>query len=680
MDAVARSDERRHDDGDDATVPRQAAGPAFVAFGDGWRLLPHRPLPALDSPSARAYAVEGPGFSTTLFALVCDPAVPARFDALDAFREIRHPRVMRLVEHGAVDWPPVGCRTTVALFERPIGPRVGDEPGPPMSAGAIVRCVVAPAVEAVGALAEAGLTHRAIRPDNLFWADPEREAVVLGECVTAPPGHGQPAVYEPVASAAALPAGRQSGTVKDDLFALGVTVLRLAFGEQPGQGASPDQLLVDRLDFGSAAVLVGKRHLPPVLQELIRGLLADDPALRWGLSELRRWLRSERVIGHGDTAPGGARRSYRLGRSHYRTPAALAVGLYREPQAALSALRDGSVEDWLRTAMHDDLLADSIRILNSSAPRIGVARRRADDTLLALAAATLAPGAAIRYGEWAVMPEGIGTALAEAIASGRGPAAFAALIASDVIGRLPTDIRDRLPGRPAILDDLKRYVARPGLGSGVERCLYELNPRLPCLGPRVAAARPTDLLGLMQALEQASRVADGIGTPVDPHVAAFVASRLGRRAERLLVGTADETDRYLAEIRLLALVQSRADDLRFPGLTTWCARRAEPVVRRYRNRRLRKRLRAALMRKSATGRFDDLLALLDDEPRRRQDEQAFRAAVIEHTHNRQELEELVRAAADLSEAVPLAGRRCAAGVAMVVAVAMMALLGVTGAL
>ena len=54
-----------------------------------------------------------------------------------------------------------------------------------------------------------GLTHRAIRPDNLFFLDEAREILVMGDCVTAPAGFHQPPLLEPIERTMASPARTQ---------------------------------------------------------------------------------------------------------------------------------------------------------------------------------------------------------------------------------------------------------------------------------------------------------------------------------------------------------------------------------------------------------------------------------------------------------------------------------------
>ena len=96
-------------------------------------------------------------------------------------------------------------------------------PGPPVSANLrpwreadLLDLVLRPIAQALEALHATGITHRAIRTDNLFHAGPG-QPVVLGAAWAAPPACLQPAIYEPPYSAICLPAGRGDGVPGDEI-------------------------------------------------------------------------------------------------------------------------------------------------------------------------------------------------------------------------------------------------------------------------------------------------------------------------------------------------------------------------------------------------------------------------------------------------------------------------------
>ena len=148
--------------------------------------------------------------------------------------------------------------------------------------GRRARCcgtLLLPAAAALEEFGERGLTHRAIRPDNIFRAGPG-EKIILGPSWAAPPASLQPGAYEPPYAAQCLATGRGDGTLHDDVYALGVTLLWCVLGgDVPGWTDEP-ALLRRKLSLGSLVALAGQARLSPTMIDLLRGMLAEDPEHR----------------------------------------------------------------------------------------------------------------------------------------------------------------------------------------------------------------------------------------------------------------------------------------------------------------------------------------------------------------------------------------------------------------
>src|SRR3546814_18582294 len=89
------------------------------------------------------------------------------------------------------------------------------------------RLFIQPIGQVLRELQGQGVLHRAIRPDNLFWDDAAKSRLVLGECISAPVAMTQSAAYETNEAGMALPTARYEGTLSNDLYAVGVTLLAL---------------------------------------------------------------------------------------------------------------------------------------------------------------------------------------------------------------------------------------------------------------------------------------------------------------------------------------------------------------------------------------------------------------------------------------------------------------------
>ena len=143
----------------------------------------------------------------------------------------------------------------------------------------LLECVLRPAAHMLEHLQARGMTHRGIRPDNVFQSAPG-QPVVFGPCWAAPPAMAQPALFEPPYSAMCLPAGRGDGSIADDVYALGVLLLCLALGRAPLAQLDDAAILRRKLELGTYAALAGDQRLPPIIGDLVRGMLAEDPEHR----------------------------------------------------------------------------------------------------------------------------------------------------------------------------------------------------------------------------------------------------------------------------------------------------------------------------------------------------------------------------------------------------------------
>jgi len=611
-----------------------------------------------------------------LMAVQVERRSPPRAQALQALAEPVEGILSPLAYGPAPDAAGNGAYYIVA--PAPPGPALDARPRA-WSESELLEHVLRPAARALERLASRGVTHRAIRPNNVFQAAPG-QPVVLGMAWAAPPALHQPAISEPPYVAMCVPAGRGNGTISDDVYALGVLLLTLALGRSALAGLDDEAVVRRKLDQGCFAALVGNGRLPPVIADLARGMLADDPEHR----PLPALLTEPSAARARRVASRPSRRASRplqfAGRQAWNARS-FAHALALAPDAGLQALRSGVVDAWLRRDLGDVGLA--LRVEEMMRPRPGDIPRdsTSGDAFQAMTVvAAIDPLAPLCWRSVALWPSGIGPALA---AGGNSPGLdqLTEIVTAEAIGSWASLHADRCDA-PTLRSEARQHrvwFATRGPSGGVERLLYALNPLLPCASPLLGRSWVARLPDLLPALERAATTVDqATNRPIDRHIAAFVAARSERRmeAEIAALGRSGE-DAADAELRLLATLQMRLHPAPLPALAKWTTTRFDELLVGWRSRARRERVTVRLKELAEAGQLPAIVLLLQDATERSADRQEANAAAIELARLDGELAALVNNAPERAALARRWGQELAAGIGLlgVVAALLAAALG-----
>ncbi len=656
--------------------------------------VPPSSPPAADPPApliAGQYAVDlarplpGAGGGLASFGIVGRPELmavqvqrrlPARFAALQVLTTpfdfvlcpVAHGVGSALAEPGR---PSGGQTGYFVVSPAPPGASLAANPRPWREAE-LLDLVLRPIAQALEALHGAGVTHRAIRPDNVFQAGPG-QPVVLGTAWASPPAAHQPAVFEPPCSALCLPSGRGEGVSGDDIYALGVLLLTLARGRVPLAGQDAGAILRRKLELGNYAALSGEERLPPLIADLIRGMLAEDPEHRPSASLLLDppAARARRVAARPSRR---AQRPLVIGGNAVWSARQAALLLAADPVQAVPALRNGMIDHWLRHGLGDAGLAARLEELVRHRAADGQPADPTADALLAMRCiAVLDPLAPLCWQGIAIWPDGIGPALAAATDGANADSGVAqrltALIAAEAVGAWAQMRPDRCDAGLLRMDarQMRAVQLLPGQGGGVRRLCYQLNPLLPCASPLVEGRFVARLTDLPPALNAASPADPARARPVDAEIAAFIAARSERRLETEVAALTDSDEDIagaLAQLRLFAQLQNRFFPRPLPGLAAWLASRSGALVRIWHNRDRRAGLQEQLNSLAATGLIGPMLARIEDPAAREADRLAARNAADAVARIDAVLEQLRTGAAERAELACRLGQEIAAGLGL----------------
>lgn len=661
---------------DVAVDPELSEGENDVVLAERYRILPGSPIAELGTPGAKAYVARNlKNPNELVFARICEPTVFPRVEAMVQLKNMREAFAIIPEDWGPIYWPVTGQRCFAIIFRRPEG-------GPVMpslkaktnkiDSEILLKSFLIPALTTLSIFERRKITHRAIRPDNVFASGTEGGNFVFGDCVSVPPSWGQSTIFETIESTMTPPTGRGKGTIADDIYSLGATMLFMGLGQCPVAGMKEGELLAAKVENGSFATMLGGEVVPGGLREPIRGMLSDDPIDRWTIDDLTQWTsgtlrRNARPIRDYKTD-----RPVKVRDREYRNTRMLAHAHGLHWKEAAKQLKSKEFDTWLHRGLSDADLVEELEDLIAASS--GGEAEASDAKLVTRVCALLDPEGPLKYKSLTVMPDGMGYALAAAVEDGNKEIIDLVTeliqkgIASDWFEQKIDTGRGDLTLEAKTFKRLQQFVRHSGPGYGVERVLYELNPFLPCRSPALQSAYVYSLRDLLPALDRV--VADQGSMPklVDRHIAAFIASRISGSLDSQLAAlehtTGASVGAKIGMTGLLAKVQHEYQHQMTPKLATWLVEELHPAVSRYHGKSLRKRITEKMEEVAESGNLIELYHTLSNKNIVSKDEKGQVRAKREYAESQREIKRLE--SEEFQFEAKRTGWRIAAGISLVI--------------
>lgn len=646
------------------------AGGGPIIIGDRFIVTLENPVSELDMPGARAYSCQDTADSNhSVLAYVCDSLVPPRSEILNALSRLERVNMVCPQDWAVAALPGKTQHQFIIIADRPGGRRVmspSDDQITPFTEDRLTRSVLIPIVKTLRPLNEIAIPHRNIRADNLFYRDAAQGSVMLGECFTSPPAMYQPALYEPIDSAMAEPAGRGTGLITDDLYSLGVTMAILLRGSNPGARMSDADIINAKLREGSYATLIGDTKVTLGMMEVLRGLLTDDPNERWGIAELELWLNGRRLSPKQAKLPHRASRPFRFNSKEIFTAPMLSLTLGQNWNDATRVVGTDPIDVWIRRSLDDEKMSlNYVTAIRSAAAYGG--RRGIEDRTVSRAMIALDPAAPIRYRRFCARIDGFATALmVRAIQSSDTQD-----VAEAILAKLPQFWFENQPKQRPEDQIFRRQfemmafmLGRQTIGYGLERCIYELNPGAPCLSPMINDYYVISLSQLLSALDMAAQKKSNLkNDPIDRHIAAFIAARLKHPLDNHLQAMANTVSvgtKRMGIIRLLSEVQQYTGEQTPRHVAKWLVNLAQPIIETYHSRPFQEKLTKEVNRLCDKGSLMDIAYSLENATRREKDNEGFRAAMREYGDAENEINQIEAEEMTKPEAIEKKGQEIAA--------------------
>ena len=581
----------------------------------------------------------------SLFGLVCQLSPFPRIELFEKYQSIVHPHLLTLAGWQSIPWPDTyGNQSMCLIYHRPIEKRFCDlkaDTFKTLSEEQLISCIE-PLVEGLQLLHQNGIFHRNIRPDNLFLEDLGRLRIGLGDCLSMPPAYAQPAFIETVESMMCHPLGRGNGSARDDIYALGATLLALSYGQNPFAGLSLEEMIDRKIELGSYnALMSGRSYASFNLQEFFKGVLADDPRDQWTLGEILAWTKDNRKKAKIPHMSAKAIRPFTFKGKDYYSPQQLAFSAQNNWEEAKKALTEKSFEFWLTQEVRD---TGSIRkyFEKQHAERKMAAARRSmletdDNILLASLCSVMDPNGPIHWKGYAVMPDGIGFLLTDCVLKGEESKKIIHLLKNGTIfyNASSSEFSKAIHEKYKIFFDRLRYQLSIRVTSlASEKSVYFLNPFVPCLSPHLRKKyiykREDILKGLNEILEK-SPGSHGLDL-LDAHVLSFLLVRFPELREAdlgsfLFSGKDNQSlAKCHAILNLFSVIQASSPSILVPALTRWIYKMVHPITREYKNKYNRQEIEDAAHQAAEAGDIIRLRKILMDPTRLGRDLMGLRIA------------------------------------------------------
>jgi serine/threonine protein kinase len=615
-------------------VPSHTASNVDLLKGR-YRINLGAPLPEFKTGSAAAYAAEDTkeANSPPLFALVCQKHIPIRTRLIDVFKNLRHPNLLALVEAGTVEFSAKKEEYFVLVYERPAGQRLSALLATyPQGVGDyfIRERIISPLSLALQQLQDAGISHGSINPENVFFGT----IPVLGDCISEPCGLSQPFYFEPLERMQAAPSGKGDGNGSQDFYALAVLTVYLMFGPQHFAPFTTENMPRLILRDGALPIITRNRDCPEIFYEFFRGMFTQNSDERWNNRSLRPWLEGKRYNMLNMPPPTETSRPFDLGKYQIHSKRELAHVLHTRWNDVIDSLVGGQLPHWVALYLRSKELAENLtRIARAlESPN----SKQNDSQIYELLARTVMQFDAqgpIRFKDLSMHVDGAGGLCANLIHENAQDqlqllTRFINFSMVDFwVETQRTYEESKTRGRDYVMpsaikhfisqfDRLRQMGRNTGLGFGIERMLYELNPDLPCLSPMLKRWHVTTLEGLLRRLDELAPTLSNTEDPIDDHIAAFICSKLSIQHEVRLHNLDNspllKSQRSLLALQLLSKAQLRAGNIKLPGLSHWLALRILPLIDNVRSTTMRQRLKGALAREANTGKLEPIADVLVD--------------------------------------------------------------------
>lgn len=617
----------------------QSLPPEQIAFGKDLVIDTSKRLPQFDNGDALAYEAYSARNKLKKFvAIVSDIENIPRWTFAATYKSMNDVSFIHLVHSDAVFWPPEQKQKFVFAYDGDIGTALVAEGGfgeTNWRHPDIVALFIEPMARMLMDMRDKGFCHGSIRPSNIFcFSGNNTSPVVLGDSLSVQTNSTQPALFLPPNKAMTDPMGRGLGSIKDDIYAFGVSLFLFLRKNDELSELGDEEVLRRKVEFGSYSTLIGKERFQASFLELLRGVLYDDETQRWGVEEIFAWLDGVRLTPLSLAQKKKANRPLVFNGKKYLFAELLAVDLYHDPDELVALLEDGTFDRWIRTSIDSDVMVDRYEKALERVSALGDLSKNVDFLVFQITLA-LNPMLPVRYKGLCFTYDGFGALMAIAAYKEEDLGVFKevlnlnildhALVSENMVQAMMLTVINQYDACRAFLPGKK-------LEQGVERCVYTLCPNMPCLSPKVRGSFVYHPKSVLLTFEALCKQGDQIAIMMDKNFVAFFAARDSSFMNSYLYdfNSMDKNEKISGNLHFMAALQKQSQIDALPAMAGVFLGALSGVYKAYKNIGTRKRVQEAVAAAAQAGDLVAMSSLIDDSDALLRDQNGFRIATGEY--------------------------------------------------
>ncbi len=662
---------------EDKKEEKKPKSTGLIEFGRNLVINPLNRLPHFDNGHVKAYdAFDKQVKNKKYIALVSGIEDLPRWSSVASYDALSDLSFMRLERTGVVKWGD-GRERHVVVYMAGVGDPLVPEGGFSSVSWRhpdIISLFIQPMARILREMSDKSFYHGSIRPSNIYHGSLNKDKpIVLGDGLSAQPSSTQPSVFLPIEKAMTDPMGRGEGSLADDVYAFGVSLVLFLRKNDELSSLSDAEIVRRKIEYGSYASLIGGERFQASFLELLRGVLHDDAALRWKVEDIFSWLDGTRLTPPPSIKRKKANRPFNFHGKKFLFADTLALELQENPNDVAAVVDDGSLARWINKSIDDTSLQERYeKVIDRVASAGGVAENK--DYLVSQLRMALNPALPIIYKDHSFTYDGLGSILAHAISSGKdfdfAKEALRLSLCDHALASTKLS-QAEFVAYLKVLDTCRASLKQNKMGYGVERCVYLLFKEAPCFSEKLKNYFVTGYAQALIAFEDLCKKGGQTALFFDSHLMAFFTVVNSSVMERCVYDiTSKEKERQVqGGLRFFAVMQQRAGSFKAPAVAHVFLESLSGAVKSFKNRGKRKEVMEGLEAAAAEGDLLTMSALLDDERSLAADGKGFQLAAYEFNMLQNEYNEYSRRLSNRKTYGVVNGHDAASIVAWVVATA-----------